>query len=530
MPVVIAKPKEPRVEEVDWARLIPGEASTIRAGSKKRPQSVREASAVMPQPSVKRSGNAFALWTPKPFGNRTGWKWLQSVVTDWALVAVNWLFVGALLVPLREFFPYVRSFRFEAGTPMPLIGIAVLHAALITLVGYSEGLNSPGTEPHEQARILAKSVSAATSVLCVAYFLQGASWVIGGLFCLAGALHFGALLGWRWRLGEHQRIGTRTDARNVLVVGANRVGRRIAAHIQANPGGRRFCGIIDDERPLSADVVGHIPDLARLARQHFVDEIILAAPRNSDMTRQVLSEARRLRLDVEIVPELFGFDPAESEIEQVGGMPVICMHTEKLPALGLFVKRTVDVLVAAAALSLCAPLFVVIAVLIKLDSPGPVFYRAQRAGKKGRLFFCCKFRTMVCNADQLRPFLRQHNERNGPTFKISADPRITRPGSYLRRYSLDELPQFWNVLKGEMSLVGPRPHPADEVAEYETGHLGRLDITPGITGLWQVTARRDPSFQRAMELDRQYIRNWNLGMDFRILLKTIGAVVQGSGQ
>jgi exopolysaccharide biosynthesis polyprenyl glycosylphosphotransferase len=413
---------------------------------------------------------------------------------------------------------------------MPLIGIAVLHAALITLVGYTEGLNYPTTELREQARILTKSVSAATSVLCLAYFLQGASWIVGGLFCLAGLLHFGALWGWRWRFAEHERAGVKTDARNVLIVGANRVGRHIAAYIQKNPGGRRLCGIIDDEKPLSNGVVGRIPDLARLARQHFVDEIILAAPRDSDVTPQVLNEARRLRLDVEIVPELFGFGPAESEIEQVGGMPVICLHTERLPAVGLFVKRALDVLVAALALSLCAPLLAAIGILIKLDSPGPVFYRAQRAGRKGRSFFCCKFRTMVRNADQLRASLRQHNEREGPIFKLSADPRITHLGRYLRLYSLDELPQLWNVLKGEMSLVGPRPHRLDEFASYEMSHLGRLDITPGITGLWQVTARRDPSFHRAMELDREYIRSWNLGLDFRILLKTIVVVMQGSGQ
>jgi lipopolysaccharide/colanic/teichoic acid biosynthesis glycosyltransferase len=136
---------------------------------------------------------------------------------------------------------------------------------------------------------------------------------------------------------------------------------------------------------------------------------------------------------------------------------------------------------------------------------------------------------MVSNADALKKDLRGANERSGPTFKIAADPRITRIGAFLRRYSLDELPQLWNVLKGDMSLVGPRPHPLDDVAAYEVEHLARLDVTPGITGLWQVTARRDPSFQRGMELDREYIRGWSLGMDMRILCKTFLAVVRGSG-
>jgi lipopolysaccharide/colanic/teichoic acid biosynthesis glycosyltransferase len=176
-----------------------------------------------------------------------------------------------------------------------------------------------------------------------------------------------------------------------------------------------------------------------------------------------------------------------------------------------------------------SPLLAVIWSLIKLDSQGPVVYCAQRAGRKGRLFRCYKFRTMVSDADAMKERLRQSNQRSGAFFKIADDPRITRVGHSLRRYSLDELPQLWNVLKGDMSLVGPRPHPLDDFAEYETEHLARLDVTPGITGLWQVTARRDPSFQRGMELDREYIRTWSLGSDMRILLKTFLAVARGSG-
>jgi lipopolysaccharide/colanic/teichoic acid biosynthesis glycosyltransferase len=200
-----------------------------------------------------------------------------------------------------------------------------------------------------------------------------------------------------------------------------------------------------------------------------------------------------------------------------------------LPAARLVLKRVVDVTGAGLALTVISPLLAVIAGLIKLDSPGPVFYCAQRAGRKGRLFRCYKFRTMVSDADALKEHLRRDNQRSGPCFKIADDPRITRLGRFLRHYSLDELPQLWNVLKGDMSLVGPRPHPLDDVAGYEIEHLARLDVTPGITGLWQVTARRDPSFQRGMELDREYIRTWSLGSDMRILLRTFLAVARGSG-
>jgi exopolysaccharide biosynthesis polyprenyl glycosylphosphotransferase len=451
------------------------------------------------------------------------------MATDWALIALNWLLVGALLIPLRVLFPGVRSFEFAAGSPVALLGMAVLHAALITLIAHSEGLHLFPSDIRKQGRILGKSVLLATAILCLAYRLQGAAFSTAGLFCLTGSMHFASLLTWRWRVGICQSAA-REETRNVLIIGAGSVGQRVAASIEAQSGtGRKVCGLLDDERPLGHGIIGRVADLGRIARTEFVDEIILAAPRDSRFTRQMLDEAQRLHLDVEIVPELFGCNPVGPEIEHVGDMPVICLHAERSPALSLFVKRVVDVCVSAAALVALLPLLALISALIKLDSAGPVFYSAQRAGRKGRLFHCYKFRTMVVNADGIKQQLRRNNERAGPFFKISGDPRITRVGHYLRRYSLDELPQLWNVLKGEMSLVGPRPHPVDDVAGYRIEHLARLDVTPGITGLWQVTARRDPSFHRGMELDREYIRKWSLRLDAHILLKTVMAVVQGSG-
>jgi exopolysaccharide biosynthesis polyprenyl glycosylphosphotransferase len=318
--------------------------------------------------------------------------------------------------------------------------------------------------------------------------------------------------------------------RHVLIVGAGQVGQKVSAYMESHPElGKKVCGFLDQERPLGGKILGRVGDLAWLARREFVDEVILAAPQDRALTQGVLREARRLRLDVKIVPELFGCSPVGTELERVGDLLIIPVHAERLPVLSLFLKRVVDVAAATAALIVLSPLFAAIAALIKLDSSGPVLYRAPRAGRKGRLFRCYKFRTMVTNADELKDCLRHNNQRSGPFFKIADDPRVTRAGRFLRRYSLDEFPQLWNVLKGDMSLVGPRPHPLDDVAGYEIEHLARLDVTPGITGLWQVTARRDPSFQRGVELDREYIRTWSLQSDMRILLKTVCAVVQGSG-
>lgn len=474
---------------------------------------------------------ALALLVPAPLQSQMAWRWVRSVAADFALVGVNWLLLGAVLVPLHRLFPQVRLFRYAEGAPVYLLGIAVLHGALITLMGYTEGLYAGTSDLRRQVRTLCKSVLLATIVLCFAYDLQGAPWATSALICISGFLHCGALLMWRWQ-NERQEHGADDpgDLRNVLIVGAGGVGRRVASYVEGHPeAGRAVYGILDNERPLGNGVIGRVSDLARLARTGFVDEVILAAPHDRSLTLEVLREARRLHLDLEIVPELFGCKLAGREVERVGDLPVICLHAERLPAAGLVFKRIVDVLGAGLALTALSPLLAGIAALIKLDSSGPVLYRAQRAGRKGRLFRCYKFRTMVSNADEMKGRLRQNNQRSGPFFKIAEDPRITRLGHVLRQYSLDELPQLWNVVKGEMSLVGPRPHPVDDFAAYEIEHLARLDVTPGITGLWQVTARRDPSFQRGMELDREYIRTWSLGTDMRILLKTFLAVVRGSG-
>ena len=452
------------------------------------------------------------------------------MVADFALVGLNWLFVGALVLWLRTLVPQIRIFEHFAGA-VSLLGIALLHAALITLWGHSEGLYSASSGLPEQARALGKAVLWGTALLCVAYRLQASPAGMSTSICGAGLMNFGALLVWRWESRKLGRAnGHGNNVRNMLIVGAGGVGRRVAAHVESHPEeGRAVCGFLDDDRPLGNGVIGRLSDLPHLARAGFVDELMLAAPHDQEAIPRLLREARRLRLDVEMVPELFGCKPAQCEGERVGNLPVIRLHEERLPVAGLWLKRAVDALGAGIALALLAPLLALIAALVKLDSKGPAIYAASRAGRKGRPFHCCKFRTMVCNADELKTHLRAQNQRAGPFFKIAGDPRVTRLGHFLRRYSLDELPQLWNVLKGEMSLVGPRPHPLDDFAAYEIEHLARLDVTPGITGLWQVTARRDPSFQKGVELDREYIRTWSLGVDLRILFKTFRAVVCGSG-
>ena len=519
------KATSPQQPASAWARLIPGEIRARVRGRKKPAGSVRPfplENPSDPKTTAEPIETARGWLLPAPLQSRAAEAWVKSILADWALVTLNWLALGALLVPLRVLVPRISWSEFLNGAPLSLLAFAVLQAAFITLVGHSERLYEPTNNLRFQGRVLAKSVALATLILCFALSFQ--SWVKTAVCCAVGVLNFGALWAWRWSFRLQPATQSLGAGRNVLIVGAGRASRWVASCIEQHPeGGRKVCGFLDDSKKASA-----LSDLARTARAGFIDELILAGPRNPELALQMLNEAQRLKLDLEIVPELFGCRQI-GEVERVGEAPMICLHAERLPLFDLLLKRAVDMAGAGLALLVLSPVLASIAILIKLDSRGPVLYSAPRAGRKGRVFRCFKFRTMVSNADALKAQLQQKNFRSGPIFKIAGDPRITKVGRVLRRYSLDELPQLWNVIRGEMSLVGPRPHPVAEFEAYELEHFGRLDVTPGMTGLWQVTARRDPSFERSVELDREYIRRWNLKLDFRILLKTVAAVARGSG-
>jgi exopolysaccharide biosynthesis polyprenyl glycosylphosphotransferase len=449
----------------------------------------------------------------------------RPIAADLALVALNWVVLAALAASgsIRHMVPAAGDAMHLTG---PYIGMALLHGALITLWGHKDGLYSAASL-EKQLHTLGGSVAGSTMLLGAAFWLEGMlTWSVVGA---VGALSFVSLAAWRWTDAKRGRREQRTDSRNVLIVGAGDFGRRIAAHMSGPEAGRIVCGFLDDHRPLGDSVIGRVGNLARVARAGFIDEIVLAIPHDRDRSLWVLQEARRLRLDVTMALDLLSCASPGVQIEEFGGLPVISLHAEPLPDAALRVKRCIDIVGASAAIVLLAPLLAVIAAMVKIDSNGAAVYAALRAGRKGKPFRCYKFRTMVENADSLKPGLQKENQRSGPFFKIADDPRVTRVGRFFRRYSFDELPQLWNVLRGEMSLVGPRPHPLDDYAGYEVEHLARLDMTPGITGLWQVTARRDPSFQRGVELDREYIQGWSLGLDAKILVRTLMAVASGSG-
>ena len=323
-----------------------------------------------------------------------------------------------------------------------------------------------------------------------------------------------------------QFVANSSGDRNVLVVGSGSSVKAMLDAIETDAAIRRSVKAICTEQEFQ-DLCAS-GKFATFARQEFVDELVVTS--RGATIQAVLNEARRLHLDVTVTPQALGLvESEELAIEDAGHLKLIRVQHAYVPVTRLRVKRLLDILLALFGIAALLPLLLSIAVLVGLDSRGTVLYRSWRVGLKGRKFRCFKFRTMVVNAEASKEELRARNERTGAFFKITDDPRITRIGKILRRYSLDELPQLWNVLRGDMSLVGPRPHPPDDLERYGTQHLRRLDFVPGITGLWQVTARHDPSFEKSVALDVEYIQNWSLWLDLRILFRTVGAVVRGSG-
>lgn len=312
--------------------------------------------------------------------------------------------------------------------------------------------------------------------------------------------------------------------------------------------GYRVIGVVENGRlgegvPDEFDgvpVVAGIDALAEAIRETRANEVIITDPKvPGDLLFDVMMRVGRNRgVEFRIAPSLFNFLPRKTEVDQIGALPMIQLFREPLPRAARIVKRSCDVIVAASALLLLAPLWLVIALLIKLDSRGSVFYRQERVGMDGRVFLFLKFRTMRAGADdalhreyQRKLIAGQPDVNLGddarPVYKLRDDPRVTRTGRVLRRLSLDELPQLLNVLRGDMSLVGPRPPIPYEVEAYELWHRKRLDMKPGLTGLWQVSGRNRLSFDEMVRLDLFYIENWSLLLDLKIILRTLPVMLRG---
>ncbi len=344
---------------------------------------------------------------------------------------------------------------------------------------------------------------------------------------------------WLWHRG--------INVRYALVIGAGTAGQRIMKElVERTTLGYRLVGYVADatDTPWSPNWrvpisrrkldgvrrLGSLQDVERILLEQRLHEVIVALPASYHArTLDIMDQCRRLGIECKLAPDLFEMRFNEVRIDALNGVPLIGVKDIALRGFNLYLKRAIDVLLAVIALVVAAIPMVIIGLGVKLSSPGPVLFRQRRVGKGGRLFTCYKFRSMYQDAEARLAELRHLNEADGPIFKIRNDPRLTPFGRFIRRTSLDELPQIFNILKGEMSWVGPRPPTPDEVARYEDWHTGRLDVTPGLTGLWQVSGRSDLSFDEMVKLDLYYAENWSLGVDLMIILRTIPAVLGRSG-
>ncbi len=330
-----------------------------------------------------------------------------------------------------------------------------------------------------------------------------------------------------------QGLGTR----RILLVGAGEISRTIMRTLLAEPAlGYDVLGFLDDnpqkgQRNLGPfHGLGPIDNLPQVLVENQVDEVIVTLPwQYHRRITSILHQCERMNVRARVVPDVLQLSLDRVDIEMLNGIPLISVKKAGFTRTQFLVKRIMDLALSSLGLVLALPIMGVLALAIKLDSPGPVLFVQTRVGRNGHFFKAYKFRSMIPEAERLKPQLEALNEADGPIFKIKDDPRLTRVGRFLRRTSLDELPQIFNVLKGEMSLVGPRPALPEEVEQYEPWHRKRLQALPGMTGLWQVSGRSNLSFDEMVMLDIYYVENWSPALDISILLRTIPKVIIGEG-
>ena len=454
-----------------------------------------------------------------------------------------------LLINLAFAFAYVVRYRWQWFYPVlfdepysDYLGQQVVLTFLLILT-YSQNKvwrrRRGETWIDEMARIVWATAAGIALMMAVTFFFQPSPfsrlllfWTLLFIVLFVGIGRFFR----RFVLSLFYRRGILVD--RVLIVGMAEAGRGVIRTLLARPDmGFKVVGYLDDDTNENSMGLGRIPHLgtlqeltAVLQQQTNLHTVFIALP--GHMHQQILTmlqTCQKFGVRAEVVPDLLQLSLNRVEFNNMAGIPMLSIRDVNISQTGLLLKRSLDLAVITL-LSLPTILMMgFIAILIRLDSVGPIFYSAKRIGKDGVPFQMIKFRSMVVDAELQKADLLAFNEAHGPVFKIKNDPRITRVGRLLRRLSLDELPQIINVIKGEMSLVGPRPPLPEEVAAYQSWHQQRLAVVGGLTGLWQVSGRSDLTFDESCLLDIYYIENWSLALDIRIMVQTIPHMLFGRG-
>jgi exopolysaccharide biosynthesis polyprenyl glycosylphosphotransferase len=394
----------------------------------------------------------------------------------------------------------------------------------------------PHSMREEFMRIARALVLVAFAVFAIIFFahLQWVSRLLTGLYFMV-ALALICANRFLFHSLAHAAGASPGSQRYYAVVGSGELAAEIIGKLRSHPEwGMRLAGFVLEEGAEAADpdcvILGRAGDLGKILEEHVLDDVVFAVPRERlHAIEDAVKVCEEQGVGVMIALDVLRFGNARMSVGDLNGLPMLALTRTPSDELALAAKRMFDIAVSFLVLLLLSPVLAALAVAIKLDSPGPVFFRQRRVGLQGRTFNIFKFRSMYLDAETRLESLRAHNEMSGPVFKMKNDPRITRVGRFIRRTSLDEFPQFWNVLRGEMSVVGPRPPLPSEVRQYKRWQRRRLSVKPGITCIWQISGRNNIDFDRWMELDLEYIDQWSLWNDIQICIKTIPAVLGTRG-
>ncbi len=444
-------------------------------------------------------------------------------------------------------FPLVTWLRGWPGVPLELrqqLGllavIAPIWALVFRLVRSDQPMRTRAR--WHQVGVVVRSVTLGVGLLAAFLYLTRLVEVPRSVLVAFFGLNLVVGVASRLAIHEILRVARARgqNTKQIVIVGTTRRARRMADLFADHPEwGLKVVGLLGRNglgRALvgkevhGMPVLGTVEDLLKVLREVVVDEVVFAVPEiELDQVEEALKVCEMMGVQARLMMDFADPPVARVAVDKLGSIPMISFSATAEGSLGMAVKGMFDSVGALALIVVLSPVLLACAVAVRLSSPGPILFRQKRCGLNGREFVMFKFRSMVDGADDMKTSLAEYNEADGPVFKIEDDPRVTRVGRFLRRMSLDELPQLFNVLKGEMSLVGPRPPLQCEVESYEDWQLRRLSMRPGLTGLWQVSGRSTTGFGEWIKLDLQYIDRWSLALDLKILALTIPAVLSGRG-
>jgi exopolysaccharide biosynthesis polyprenyl glycosylphosphotransferase len=458
---------------------------------------------------------------------------LLSMVIDAVLIVANLAF-AAVYRPVLNGLPFVKELFGYQSLPPLLFPIfpAIWILCLLLLSVYHPSQNLRWEE--EMASLLTGSLLAGISMAGVLYISYRN--ISRALFLSFYLLTFLSVVGWRIAIRLLLQVRGRHIAprHRVLIIGAGMVGKDLQEKIANHSGVHMdIVGFLDDDPEKTRSdptVLDNLDNIRKVVTERAIDHVILALPRRvHERVNRLIADLHDLPVRVYVIPDYFALTLYHAVVDEFAGIPMLDLRAPALTEYQRLLKRAFDLMITLALLPIILPLMCLIAIVIRISSPGPVIFKQERAGENGKLFGMFKFRTMVKNADELRHLVERVNEDGKVIHKTHADPRVTQLGGFLRKSSLDELPQFFNILRGEMSLVGPRPEMPCFVEKYEPWQRKRFAVPPGLTGWWQVHGRSDKPMHLHTEEDLYYIQHYSPWLDLVILFQTIGAVLSRRG-